>query len=153
MFDARAEPAKRVALEDELVHGPRPGLKLLVVDQVVEDAVGSYPDTLRLGGEIVEKGDGRAPPAVANPEHRARARREDRPLAPADLRALLAKPDHADHPAERRLAVASLQLDIHELRRVRPLDGSADEPIRAGEASIRIRRPLHGRADRGPLLQ
>src|SRR4051812_42621646 len=108
---------------------------------------------MRLRREIVETDDRRAPPLVADPEYRMGAGRENLPASPADLRALLAEPDHAGHPAKQRVAVAPLLLDVHELWSVRALDERTDDLLRVREAAVLLRRPLHRRPDRRTLLQ
>ena len=50
-----------------------------------------------------------AAPVVTDRQNRRIARAEDFPVAPADLRALLAHPDHSLGPVEKRIRIATLR--------------------------------------------
>src|SRR5689334_17613704 len=92
---ADAIPAIRVRVERQPVHAALAAA--VIVGEKVDQRVGAGVDAyrLRLGGEVVRDDHARAAPVVAGHEHVRVARGNDRPVAPADLRAFLAHADDA----------------------------------------------------------
>src|SRR5215218_10754545 len=114
-----AVPPRRVRLQREPVRSFASDAAVGGVDEVRE-AVASLDlqadrDLAWFRREVVHAQERRSAPAVEDREHRRRARRHDLPLAPADLGALLPEPDHPRRPAQERVRVAALPLDVHLL--------------------------------------
>src|SRR5215217_8716493 len=105
-----AVPPRGVRLEREAVRASAADMAVGGVDEVRQPvaALDLQADRhlARLRREVVHAKERGPAPAVEEREHRPRPGRHDRPLAPADLGALLPQPDHPGRPAQERLAIA-----------------------------------------------
>ena len=96
--------------------------------------------------EVVEHDRQPDAPVVPHPQDVIGQPRQNRPVAPANLGTLLARPDDPLGPVQERIRIAPLVGDVHTLIAVdRVADEAPERPRGGGETAVAAVRPLHRR--------